>query len=123
MAHFAKIDENNIVLRVSVVNNEDIIDENGDEQESIGQAYLLKVHGEGTWVQSSYNNNFRNEAATVGGTYDAERDIFIGQKPHSNWILNDNFKWVPPVPEPECDPDTGVAYVWDQLNSSWNLPT
>ena len=78
MAHFAKLDENNNVLRVSVVNNEDIQDSNGDEQESIGISFLQNLHGSDTnWKQTSYNNNFRGMYAEVGGTYDPTHDKFV----------------------------------------------
>lgn len=78
MAHFAKLDENNVVQRISVVNNEDIQDENGDEQESLGVAFLKNLHGADTiWKQTSYNNNFRGMYATIGGTYNTEHDKFV----------------------------------------------
>jgi hypothetical protein len=69
MAHFAEIDENNIVLRVLVVDN---------SQEERGQDFLandLKLGG--TWIQTSYNNNFRGKYAAIGDTYDTENDIFV----------------------------------------------
>ena len=74
MAHFAKI-EDGIVREVIVVNNEVLKDENGIEQESIGAQFCVDTFG-GTWVQTSYNNNFRGTYAGVGMTYDPELDIF-----------------------------------------------
>ena len=69
MAHFAEIDENNIVLRVLVVAN---------EQEHRGQEFLAQDLGlGGTWIQTSYNNNFRGKFAGIGDFYDSEKDIFI----------------------------------------------
>jgi hypothetical protein len=75
MAHFAKI-ENNIVREVIVVNNEVLKDENGIEQESIGIAFCEELFG-GTWIQTSYNGNFRKHYAGAGMTYDPIKDEFI----------------------------------------------
>ena len=76
MAHFAELDENNIVKRVIVVNNEDILDENGQESEQIGIDLCQTMLG-GTWKQTSYNHNFRGRYAGVGWLYDQENDIFV----------------------------------------------
>jgi hypothetical protein len=74
MAHFAKI-ENNIVSEVIVINNEVLKDEHGVEQESIGAQFCADTFG-GTWIQTSYNNNFRGTFAAGGMTYDADLNIF-----------------------------------------------
>jgi hypothetical protein len=74
MAHFAKI-ENNIVTQVIVVNNEVLLDENNVEQESIGAQFCADLLG-GTWLQTSYNGNFRGKYAGAGDLYDPELDIF-----------------------------------------------
>ena len=69
MAHFAEIDENNIVLRVLVVDN---------SQEHRGQEFLADELGlGGTWIQTSYNANFRGKFAGIGDIYDAEKDVFV----------------------------------------------
>jgi hypothetical protein len=89
MAHFAEIDENNTVIRVVVVNN---------SEEHRGQEFLSNDLGlGGTWIQTSYNNNFRKQFAGVGFTYDPQADVFIAPKPFPSWVLNDNYDWVPPV--------------------------
>jgi hypothetical protein len=75
MAHFAQIDENNKVIQVLVVRNEDAPDE------TTGKEYLARIGFEGTWVQTSYNNNFRGKFATFGDIYDAENDIFVYSEP------------------------------------------
>jgi hypothetical protein len=75
MAHFAKI-EDGIVCQVIVVNNEVLKDINGIEQESIGAAFCADTFG-GTWVQTSYNANFRGKYAGTGNKYDAELDKFV----------------------------------------------
>lgn len=80
MAHFAEIDENNVVLRVIVVNNEDCLDENGVESEDVGVLFCSNLFG-GSWVQTSYNANFRKNYAGIGFTYDAQRDAFIAPRP------------------------------------------
>jgi hypothetical protein len=76
MAHFAEINSDNVVLRVIVVSNDDIKDSDGVEQESIGRAFCNNLLG-GTWVQTSYNNNFRGVYACIGYTYDSENNVFV----------------------------------------------
>jgi len=82
MAHFAQIDENNIVLQVLVI---------PDFQEHRGQEYLANdLNLGGIWKQTSYNNKIRKNYAGIGFTYDEERDAFIPPKPsEGNWILNE----------------------------------
>jgi hypothetical protein len=78
MAHFAWLDTNNTVTQVSVVDNVNLLDENGNESEAVGIAYLTSVHGEGkVWKQTSYNGNFRGTYAGIGMSYDADLDQFI----------------------------------------------
>lgn len=76
MAHFAKI-ENGIVTTVNVVADSDCGNENFPASEPIGQAFLASLGLEGTWLQTSYNNNFRGRYAGVGYTYDEESDTFV----------------------------------------------
>ena len=80
MAHFAEIDENNVVLRVVVVDNKDTADANGVEKEHIGAAHLEKILG-GTWKQTSYNATFRKNYAGSGYTFDSQRNAFVPPKP------------------------------------------
>ena len=75
MAHFAKI-ENGIVQTVIVVNNEVILDESGQESETIGSQFCANLFG-GEWIQTSYNGNFRGKYASVGDLYDNENNEFI----------------------------------------------
>jgi selenocysteine-specific translation elongation factor len=78
MAHFAELDENNIVKRIIVISNEDTIDNNGVEQEEIGIAFCKSLFGEDTkWIQTSYNANFRGIYAMEGDLYDTEKDEFV----------------------------------------------
>lgn len=76
MAHFARISENT-VREIIVVDNEIITDENGDEQEALGQAFIASLGLEGTWLQCSYSGSFRGGYPGVGSTYDAELDKFV----------------------------------------------
>lgn len=75
MAHFAKLDDNNIVLTVAVINNDVLKDSNGVEQESLGADFCANLFG-GRWVQTSYNGNFRKYYAMPGMTYDPNIDEF-----------------------------------------------
>ena len=76
MSHFAELDENNVVLRVIVVNNTELLDANGVEQEALGQAFCTNLFG-GNWKQTSYNGNIRKKYAGVGFTYDPTLDEFV----------------------------------------------
>ena len=100
MAHFAEIDENNVVLRVVVVDNKDTADANGVEKEHIGAAHLEKILG-GTWKQTSYNATFRKNYAGSGYTFDSQRNAFVPPKPFNSWILNETTcQWEAPVAMP-----------------------
>ena len=93
MAHFAKLDSDNKVIDILVVNNDVITDENGDEQESLGIDFLKSLYGDDTvWVQTSYNNNIRKWYAEIGGSYDSSADKFVGVKPYESWVF-DNTLW------------------------------
>ena len=111
MAHFAEVDENNVVLRVLVTDNED---PNGDE----GYQWLVDTLG-GTWVKTSYNGNIRKNFAGIGYTYNTELDAFVPPQPYASWILNEETcLWTPPVAYPE----DGNPYIWNEENQSWDLP-
>jgi hypothetical protein len=98
MAHFAKLDDNNVVLEVHSVHNTELLDENGNESEARGLEFLIAWSGGYTnWKQTSYNANFRKNYARIGGTYDPARDAFIDPKLSSDWILNeDTCQWTVP---------------------------
>ena len=108
MAHFAQIDENNIVTQVLVV---------PDNAEDRGQDYLANDLGlGGTWVQTSYNNRIRKNYAGVGFTYDSVRDAFIAPKPYDSWLLDeDTCRWEAPV----AYPTDGVMYQWNEEDKDW----
>ena len=120
MAHFTKLDENNIVTNVYVVNNEVITDSNGQEQEQLGIDFCKSLWGEGNYKQTSYNGNFRKNYAGIGFTYDSTRDAFIEPQLYPSWTLNETTcRWEPPVAYPEGD----LPYVWSEEQQNWVLLT
>jgi hypothetical protein len=109
LAHWAEIDENNIVIRVTVGDNED---PNGDE----GYQWLLDNLG-GTWVKTSYNNNIRKNYAGIGFFYNKDLDAFIPPKPFNSWILDEETcTWIAPVEAPEFG-----GHTWDEETVSWKI--
>lgn len=114
MAHFAKLNENNIVIDVNVVNNE-VLDPNNEEQSGI--EFLTQWSGGYTnWKQTSYNKKFRKNFAGINSTYDEVRDAFIPPKPYPSWVLNEELcVWEAPVSMPEDD----KFYVWFEPNQEW----
>ena len=105
MAHFAELDENNVVLRVIVVSNKDTADASGVEKEYIGQAFCERLLG-GRWLQTSYNGNFRGRYAGIGSTYDPVLDEFIPPKPPEGNYTWDAEKgaWVGPPVDSSVNP-------------------
>jgi hypothetical protein len=93
MAHFAQIDENNVVTQVIVVANSDTADASGVEKEHIGAAFCEKLLG-GTWKQTSYNGSIRKNYAGLGYTYDSDIDAFVPPKPFASWLLNEEYSTV-----------------------------
>jgi len=115
MAHFAKLDDNNIVLAVHVVNN-DVITVNGVESEQAGIDFLTGLHGHEKWKQTSYTASMRKNYAGIGFSYNENLDAFIAPKPHSSWILNElTCIWEAPVPYPT----DGKDYFWFEPNQQW----
>jgi hypothetical protein len=117
MAHFAELGENNVVLRVIVVNNVDTMTPQGEEQEEIGAAFCRNLLG-GTWKQTSYNGTFRKNYAGIGFTYDSGRDAFIPPKPYASWTLvEETCHWTAPVDYPT----DGQVYTWNEETQSWDV--
>jgi len=115
MAHFAELNDNNIVQRVIVVHNNELLDSDGVEQESLGIEFCKSLFG-GTWKQTSYNSNIRKNFAAIGYTYDNTRDAFISPKPYPSWVLDEETCiYVPPV----SPPDDGKQYDWDEETVNW----
>jgi len=138
MAHFAKLDDKNIVTQVIVVDNDDITDNNGNETESLGVAFCQKLFGaDTTWKQTSYNNNLRGNYAGIGATYMSNvatlgvgsTDIFIIQQPHPSWSIGvGTASWYAPVAGPpdltDSERAAGKLYIWDEdaYNADTNSP-
>ena len=117
MAHFAKLNEDNIVTEVIVVKNEVLLKIDGTESEYKGKVFLNSLLGNATWVQTSYNNNFRKQYAGIGYTYDETNDIFIAPQPYDSWTLDESFNWQPPTPRPIED----NIYIWNEETLTWDL--
>ena len=111
MAHWAEVDENNVVLRVTVGNND-----HPDE----GHQWLIDNLG-GTWIKTSYNaseNGFRKNYAGIGYTYNETLDAFIPIKSYPSWTLNEETcQWEAPTPYPQDEND----YTWNESTLSWDL--
>ena len=119
MAHFAKIGLNNVVTEVLVIANRETMDAQGNEQESIGIEFLKTLTGHETWIQTSYNGNIRKNYASIGYTYDAQRDAFSPPKPFESWVLNETAcLWEAPVAMPT---DETKNYSWNESTTSWDV--
>jgi hypothetical protein len=118
MAHFAKLNENNIVEEVIVVNDKVLENKPFPESEEIGIAFCKFLYGQDTnWKQTSYNNNFRKKYAGIGYKYIEENDCFLEPKVYNSWILNENCDWEAPIPYPE----DGILYDWNEETLSWDV--
>ena len=132
MAHFAKLDANNVVEQVIVVSNDDIKDNSGTEVESFGVAFCQQLLGASTnWKQTSYNATMRGNYAGIGYTYMTNvatlgvgsTDIFINQQPHASWAIGVNTaQWYPPANPGDppalttAEANAGKIYVWNESN-------
>ena len=142
MAHFAKLDSNNVVTQVIVVSNDDTSDSNGVETESIGVAFCQKLLGADTnWKQTSYNNNIRGNYAGIGYTFMSNvatlgvgaTDVFMPQQPHASWTISTTeARWEAPITEPTLTEEqrtAGSYYTWDESayqadnTQGWTLTT
>lgn len=111
MAHYAFLDDNNIVTDVIVGRNEDdVVDGIADWETHYGEFRGQRC------VRTSYNGNIRKNYAGIGYTYDEGRDAFIPPQPFPSWVLNETTcLWDAPVPYP----DDGLDYYWDEDSLSW----
>jgi len=146
MAHFAKISEDNIVLTVVYIEDKYLLDENGQESESIGQQYLQQHNNwpAHLWIKTSYNTYanihklgkqpYRGNYASIGAKWFPEHDSFSSQKPFLSWQFSNELKtWIPPIPKPnlteEQIQETLSAnqlvplydYVWNESNQTWDF--
>lgn len=127
MAHFANLDEDNLVTQVIVVDNNDILDEQGNESEEVGIQFCKNLFGTSKWKQTSYNtranehpkgNPFRKNYAGIGYTYDEIKDAFIPPQPFPSWELcEETYLWQSPVPHP----NDGKNYIWNEELINWEL--
>ena len=127
MALFAKLDLNNIVTEVISVHNNELLDSDGVEQESLGITFLTNMTGSNSWKQTSYNTfggdhtlggtPFRKNYAGIGYVYDESKNAFYTPTPYASWVLNDNTcLWEAPVDKPEDDEE----YEWNEDTTSWD---
>ena len=134
MAHFAQLDENNVVTQVIVVGNSDTADVNGVESENIGVAFCQSLLGaETNWKQTSYNGNMRVRYAGIGYSYNASLDAFVPPQPFASWTLDSGVAdWVAPLTEPTLTDEqraAGSYYTWDESayqadnSTGWTLTT
>ena len=115
MAHFAELNENNEVLRVIVVLNAELLDEQGQESEQKGIDFCVNLLG-GRWVQTSYNSTRRKNYAGIGYKFNINKNAFIPPKPYDSWTLNEtSCLWEPPTPRPNDD----KLYKWNEATTSW----
>jgi hypothetical protein len=117
MAHFAQLDDNNVVINVIVVHNNELLDQDGNEIEQKGIDFCKSLFGQDTiWIQTSYNSTFRKNYASLGSYYDPTRDAFIRPKPWDSWVLDTEIcAWTAPIPMPTDD----KVYIWDESTLSW----
>lgn len=123
MAHFAELDDNNVVLRVIVISNEDLQNDNGVEEEQLGINLCQRLFG-GNWIQTSYSGSFRGNFAGQGMLYYPEQDVFAGVRPHPSWVLNSDGIWVSPIgpgdPMEWCE-EKQCFYEWRDDLMSWAI--
>ena len=128
MAHFAELDNNNIVLRVVVVGN-DVTTAAGplgdNDMHVDGEAWCIDFFKGGIWKQTSYNNNFRKQYCGAGYTFDSVKDKFISPQPFTSWALDAEDDWQAPVTYPTIttygsnDPLDVYFISWDETNQKW----
>ena len=146
MAHFAKLGANGKVIQVLTLDNKDMLNADGVEDESVGQQYLEKHNNwpAQMWVQTSYNTSgnkhnsgdnskaFRGNYAGIGYTWDEDNQIFWPKKPYASWVKNTtDARWQSPVgdapaltAEQTSQNEAGTnewVYVWNESGQSWDL--
>ena len=144
MAHFAKLEANNKVIAVLTLNNSDMLNADGIEDESVGQQYLEKHNNwpAQMWIQTSYNTAngqhrnggtpFRGNYAGLGYIWDEENQIFWPKKPYISWVKHiPTASWKSPVGDaPELTEEQTAqntanthewVYNWNEENQVWDL--
>jgi len=140
MAHFAKISDTSKVLTVLTLDNKDMLNAAGVEDESVGQDYLQSHNNwpREKWIQTSYNTRggkhssgddskaLRGNYAGIGHTWDEDNNIFYSKKPYPSWVLNTTTaSWQSPIgdaPDDLTDEEkaAGTEYMWNEDNKSWD---
>ncbi len=122
MAHYARVNSDNVVVHVTTLGNDIITDEYGVEHEELGVKHLYNTIPNSVgdrWIQTSYNSNFRGNYAGLGYIWNEELDFFIPPKPYDSWIFNEEAKnWDPPTPKPSFE-ETQMEYLWDEEIKNW----
>lgn len=120
MAHYALLDENDIVIQVISGVDENIIQIDIDGTQVGGSSEAWETfYATRSWLnaknckRTSYNNKIRKQYAGIGYSYDFVNDVFIAPQPYPSWSLNNNFDWQPPTPKPEG------LFIWDESTLSW----
>ena len=146
MAHFAKLGANGKVIQVLTLNNSDMLNADGVEDESVGQQYL-ETHNNWPaqmWIQTSYNTSgnthnsgdnskaFRGNYAGIGYTWDEDDQIFWPKKPYASWVKNTTTaNWDSPIGDAPALTEEQTSqneanthrwsYVWNEANTTWDL--
>ena len=145
MAHFAKLGSNSKIIQVLTLDNKDMLNADGVEDESVGQQYLERHNNwpAQMWIQTSYNTSggkhnsgddskaFRGNYAGIGHTWDEDNNIFYGKKPYASWVLDlPTASWKSPIgdapaltPEQQADTSNSYHYEWNEVGQSWDLVT
>ena len=146
MAHFAKLGANGKVIQVLTLDNKDMLNADGIEDEAVGQQYLERHNNwpAQMWIQTSYNTSgnkhnsgddskaFRGNYAGIGYSWDEDNNMFFAKKPYASWVKNtENARWQSPIgdapaltaeQEEQNEADTHVwGYSWNEDNQSWDL--
>ena len=143
MAHFAKIGMSSKVIAVLTLDNKDMLNADGVEDESVGQQYLERHNNwpAQMWIQTSYNTlggkhksgddskALRGNYAGIGYIWDEDNNLFYAKKPFASWVLNTtDARWHSPIGDAPDDltdeeKDAGTRYVWNEAGQSWDKTT
>ena len=143
MAHFAKLGSNGKIIQVLTLNNGDMLNADGVEDETVGQQYLERHNNwpAQMWIQTSYNTRggkhssgddskaLRGNYAGIGYTWDEDNNIFYGKKPYASWVLNTSeARWQSPIgdaPDDLTDEEkaANTHYVWNEGTGAWDKTT
>ena len=141
MAHFAKLGSNSKVIQVLTLNNGDMLNADGVEDESVGQQYLERHNNwpAQMWIQTSYNTSggkhssggtpLRGNYAGIGHIWDEDNNLFYPKKPYASWVLNTTTAtWHSPIgdaPDDLTDEEkaAGTHYVWNEGTGAWDKTT